>query len=79
MSNIEKRKDIDKLLEIVENLLKETDIKVGRTRANAYTVRLEDFYAIELRDEFNVLKGEWNGIVAVKNEILKMLEEKTDE
>lgn len=71
----EERKDIDKLLEIVDNLLKENNIKVGKTRSNAYTVRLEDFYAIELRDEFNVLKGEWNGLVAVKNEILKLLEE----
>lgn len=72
----EERKDIDKLLEIIEKLLKENDIKVGRTRANAYTTRIEDYYAIAIRDQFNVLKGEWDGLVAVKNEILKMLEEK---
>lgn len=72
----ENRKDIDKILELVDNLIKDVDIRTGNTKANAYTVRLTDYYAIELRDEFNRLDGEYNALVKVKNKIIEIIEGK---
>lgn len=71
----EKRKDIDKLLEIVDKMLKDVDIRIGNTKADAYTVSLTDYYAITLRDEFNKLDGEYNALVKVKNKILELINE----
>lgn len=72
----ENRKDIDKILKLVDNLIKDVAIRTGNTKANAYTVRLTDYYAIELRDEFNRLDGEYNALVKVKNKIIEIIEEK---
>ena len=72
----DKRKDIDKLLEIVDELLKKVDTRYGNNKANAYTVRLTDNYAITLRDEFNKLNGEYDALITVKNEIIKLIEER---
>lgn len=69
----EEKKDIDKLLEIVDKMLKNVDIRYGNTKANAYTVRLTDHYAIELRDKFNKLDGEYEALMEVKNNILELI------
>ena len=71
----EERKDIDKLLEIIDKMLKNVDIRYGNTKANAYTVRLTDTYAIALRDEFNKLNGEHDALIEVKNKILELINE----
>lgn len=71
----EKRKDIDKLLEIVDKMLEDVNIRKVNNKANAYTVRLTDTYAIALRDEFNKLDGEDEALIEVKNNILKLINE----
>lgn len=71
----EKRKDIDKLLEIVDKMLEDVNIRKVNNKANAYTVRLTDTYAITLRDEFNKLDGEYEALTEVKNNILKLINE----
>ena len=71
----EERKDIDKLLEIIDKMLKNVDTRYGETKANAYTVRLTDTYAIALRDEFNKLDGEYEALMEVKNNILELINE----
>ena len=71
----EERKDIDKLLEIVDKMLEDVSIRKVNNKANAYTVRLTDTYAITLRDEFNKLDGEDEVLIEVKNNILKLINE----
>ena len=71
----EKRKDIDKLLEIVDKMLEDVNIRKVNNKANVYTVRLTDTYAITLRDEFNKLDGEDEALIEVKNNILKLINE----
>lgn len=71
----DKRKDIDQLLEIVDELLKKVDTRYRNNKANAYTVRLTDNYAIALRDEFNKLDGEHDALIEVKNKILELINE----
>ena len=71
--DIEERKDIDKLLEIIDKMLKNVDIRYGNVKANAYTVGLTDIYAIKLRDEFNKLNGEYDALIEVKNKILEFI------
>lgn len=71
----EERKDIDKLLEIIDKMLEDVSIRKVNNKANAYTVRLTDTYAISLRDEFNKLDGEDEALIEVKNNILKLINE----
>lgn len=71
----EERKDIDKLLEIVDKMLEDVNIRKVNNKANAYTVRLTDNYAITLRDEFNKLDGVEEALTEVKNNILKLINE----
>lgn len=72
----EKQKDIDIVLEIIDKLLKDIDFRTKDVKANAYTVRLTDYYAIELRDQFNRLDGEYNALIKIKNEIINILDKK---
>lgn len=69
----EERKDIDKLLEIVDKILEDVSIRKVNNKANAYTVRLTDIYAIALRDESNKLDGEDEVLIEVKNNILELI------
>lgn len=62
----------EEILEIIDKELKEVDIRTGKNRANAYGVRIQDFYAIEIRDEFNRLDGEYNALISLKNKILEV-------
>ena len=75
MKDERRRKDIDKLLEIVDKMLEDVSIRKVNNKANAYTVRLTDTYAIALRDEFNKLDGEDEALIEVKNNILKLINE----
>ena len=75
MKDERRRKDIDKLLEIVDKMLEDVSIRKVNNKANAYTVRLTDTYAITLRDEFNKLDGEDEALIEVKNNILKLINE----
>lgn len=79
MSEEIERKDIDKLLQSIDEMLKDVDERYDKTRANAYTVRLTDHYAIQLRDEFNKLNGEWDALTKVKNKILEIIERDKNE
>lgn len=65
----------EEILEIIDKELKEVDIRTGKNRANAYGVRIQDFYAIEIRDEFNRLDGEYNALINLKNKILEVEDE----
>ena len=71
----EERKAIDILYEEIDEMIKEVDIETGNTRANAYGVRLTDYYAIELRDNFNKLDGKYEALIQIKNKILELIEE----
>lgn len=71
----EDRKAIDRLLEEIDLMIKEVDTETGKTKANAYGVRIQDYYAIELRDEFNKLDGQYNALIQVKNKILEIIDE----
>jgi hypothetical protein len=61
----------EEILEIIDKELKEVDIRTGKNRANAYGVKIEEYYAIEIRDEFKRLDGEYNALINLKNKILE--------
>lgn len=74
MISEEDREKIDILHEEINKMIKEVDIEIGKTRANAYGVRLTDFYAIELRDDFNKLDGKYEALIQIKNKIIDIID-----
>ena len=63
--------------------IKELEIKCNEEyniiKANAYNVRIEDNYAIELRDEFNKNAGKYEILAQIKRKILDLLEKGAEE
>ena len=62
----------EEIIEIIEEQLHDIDNRTGQNKANAYGVRIQDFYAIELRDKFCRLDGEYNALITLKNRIIDL-------
>lgn len=63
-----------KVKEKIEELETKCNEEYNTIKAKAYNVRIEDNYAIELRDEFNKNAGKYEIIVQIKRKILDLLE-----
>lgn len=70
-----KKKNIKDLLEIINDMLEDVDIKKLKAKAEAYTTKLTDVYAIGLRDELYKLSGEYNALIKIKNIIIDLINE----
>ena len=62
----------EKILEIIEEYQKEIDYEYKDLRAEAYTVRLQDNHAIELRDRFNKNAGKYEILANIKFKITEI-------
>lgn len=63
---------MEKILEIINELQKELDEEYRYLRSEAYVVRIEDDYAIELRDKFNNNAGKYDMLMTIKNKIKEL-------
>ena len=63
--------------------IKELEVKCNEEyniiKAKAYNVRIEDNYAIQLRDEFNKNAGKYEIVAKIKMKILDLLEKGAEE
>ena len=63
--------------------IKELEVKCNEEyniiKAKAYNVRIEDNYAIQLRDEFNKNSGKYEIVAQIKMKILDLLEKGAEE
>lgn len=62
------------LIDYIEELEIKCNEEYNIIKAKAYNVRIEDNYAIELRDEFNKNAGKYEIVAQIKREILDLLE-----
>lgn len=67
--------DSDELLKRIYSLIENVDKRKDKAKAEAYTVKLTDNYAMHLREEFFKLDGErsglekaWKSIEILRNE-----------
>ena len=67
----------------MENSIEELEIKCNEEyntiKANAYNIRIESNYAIELRDRFNKNAGKYEIVAQIKRKILDLLEKGAEE
>lgn len=65
------------------NYIEELEVKCNEEyniiKAKAYNVRIEDNYAIQLRDEFNKNAGKYEIVAQIKRKILDLLEKEVEE
>lgn len=65
------------------NYIEELEVKCNEEyniiKAKAYNVRIEDNYAIQLRDEFNKNAGKYEIVAQIKRKILELLEKEVEE
>lgn len=65
------------------NYIEELEVKCTEEyniiRAKAYNVRIEDNYAIQLRDEFNKNAGKYEIVAQIKRKILDLLKKGEEE
>ena len=62
------------LIDYIEELEKKCQEEYKTIKAKAYNVRIEDSYAIQLRDEFNKNGGKYEIVSLLKIKILELLE-----
>lgn len=68
----------EELIDYIEELEKNCTEEYNMIRAKAYNVRIEDNYAIQLRDEFNKNAGKYEIVAQIKRKILDLLEKASD-
>ena len=61
------------LIDYIEKLEIKCQEEYNKIKSNAYNVRIESNYAIELRDEFNKNAGKYEIVTTIKREILDLL------
>ena len=66
------------LIDYIEKLEINCTEEYNMIRAKAYNVRIEDNYAIQLRDEFNKNAGKYEIVAQIKRKILDLLEKASD-
>lgn len=62
------------LIDYIEELEINCTEEYNMIRAKAYNVRIEENYAIQLRDEFNKNAGKYEIVAQIKRKILDLLE-----
>ena len=62
------------LIDYIEKLEINCTQEYNMIRAKAYAVKIEDNYAIQLRDEFNKNAGKYEILSQIKRKILDLLE-----
>ena len=67
------------LIDYIEELEIKCTEEYNMIRAKAYNVRIEDNYAIQLRDEFNKNDGKYEIVAQIKRKILDLLEKGAEE
>jgi hypothetical protein len=67
------------LIDYIEELEVKCIEEYNIIKANAYNVRIEDNYAILLRDEFNKNAGKREVVAQIKRKILDLLEKGAEE
>ena len=67
------------LIDYIEELEIKCTEEYNTIKANAYNVRIESNYAIELRDEFNKNAGKYEIVAQIKRKILDLLEKGAEE
>lgn len=67
------------LIEYIEELETKCTEEYNTIKANAYNVRIDDNYAIELRDEFNKNDGKFEILALIKVKILDLLKKRGEE
>ena len=67
------------LIDYIEKLEINCTEEYNMIRAKAYNVRIEDNYAIQLRDEFNKNAGKYEIVAQIKRKILDLLEKGAEE
>lgn len=66
------------LIDYIEKLEINCTEEYNMIRAKAYNVRIEDNYAIQLRDEFNKNAGKYEIVAQIKRKILDLLKKASD-
>lgn len=66
------------LIDYIEELEIKCNEEYNMIRAKAYNIRIEDNYAIQLRDEFNKNAGKYEIVAQIKRKILDLLEKASD-
>ena len=72
-------KDLTDKLNYIEELEVKCTEEYNIIKAKAYNVRIEDNYAIQLRDEFNKNAGKHEIVAQIKRKILDLLEKGAEE
>lgn len=67
------------LIDYIEKLEINCTEEYNMIRAKAYNVRIEDNYAIQLRDEFNKNAGKYEIVAQIKRKILDLSEKGAEE
>ena len=67
------------LIDYIEKLEINCTQEYNMIRAKAYAVKIEDNYAIQLRDEFNKNAGKYEILSQIKRKILDLLEKGAEE
>ena len=67
------------LIDYIEKLEINCTEEYNIIRAKAYNVRIEDSYAIQLRDEFNKNAGKYEIVAQIKRKILDLSEKGAEE
>lgn len=65
---------MEEIIKIIEEELKDIELKQIRNKANSFNVTILDSYAVTLRDEHYILEGERNSLVRLKNKISEVKE-----
>ncbi len=76
MSKLDKINFEKDLIDFIDELEVKCTQEYNETRARAYNVRIEDTYAITLRDDFNKNAGKREIISKIKEKILDLLNDK---
>ena len=67
------------LIDFIEDLEIKCTEERNTIKARAYNVRIEENYAIQLRDEFNKNAGKFEIVAQIKRKILDLLEKGKEE
>lgn len=67
------------IIDYIEELSIKCTQEYNEIRARAYNVKIEDNYAIALRDEFNKNAGKYEIVTIIKRKIFELLEKNEED
>lgn len=62
------------LIDYIEELERKCDEEYKKIKSDAYNVRIESNYAIEIRDQFNKNAGKYEIVASMKRKVFELLE-----